>query len=91
MPDRMTPAERDKLIDDMVLKLRMSTDKATARPPPEESAFTRWLPTINVILGVCLAASIAGAGAAYRSSTTQMDQSTQDIRDLRHDLSLIHI
>lgn len=58
-----------------------------ATPPP--SGLTKWLPTINVILGVVLSLSLGTAFAIYKASSNQLDAATNDIVAIRNEVAAL--
>lgn len=63
MPDRIPPEDRDKLIDDMVLKLRMSTNQAPPAPVTGWAALrAEWVKPSGVIPLMGLILSCAAGG-----------------------------
>lgn len=72
-------AGQEKILNEM-----SSMRRSQSAPPP--NGIGKALPTINVILGVLLAATITGVGAVYASSTDKLNTATADVAALQQDL-----
>lgn len=91
MPDRMaTPEGVSQLgaeIAGQLSKLRMSTD---ASPATGATGIHKWMPTINVVLGVFLAASLGTVGAVYKSSTDRLNEIEKTAGDASRGLDALN-
>lgn len=89
-PDRMTEEERDKLISDLALKLRMSTDRGFGNgAAATRSWYDRYAGTINVVLGALLAFSLTLVGVIYKSSTDRLDRIERAANDATRELEAL--
>lgn len=74
------PSESEsRMINSLIKQLRESA-------PPSSGGLTKWLPTINVVLGVLLTLTLGGAFAAYKTGTNQLDANTNEISALRNEM-----